>query len=101
MSLLKEDIKLFIKKWSDRAGIPEECFSKWKITLFKSIQEKVKKLKKKMKFKPGQNVLKDPACLKYLKELKDLFVLVPIDKATNSVGLICRKYFLEILRRET
>ena len=35
MSLLKEDIKLFINKWSDRAGIPEECFSEWKITLFK------------------------------------------------------------------
>ena len=46
MSQLKEDIKLFIKKWSDRAGIPEECFSELKITLFKSIQEKVKKSEK-------------------------------------------------------
>ena len=100
MSLLKEDIKLFMKKWSDRAGIHEECFSKWKITLFKSIQEKVKKLKKKIKFKPVKNVLKDP-CLKDLKELKDQFVLVPIDKAANNVGLICKKYFLEILRKET
>ena len=101
VSLLKEDIKLFIKKWSDRAGIPEECFSEWKITLFKSIQEKVKKLKRKIKFKPVKNVLKDPTCLKDLKELKDQFVLVPIDKAANNVGLICKKYFLEILRKET
>ena len=99
MSLLKEDIKLFIKKWSDRAGIPEECFSKWKITPFKSIQEKVKKLKKKIKFKPFKNVLKDP-CLKDLKELKDQFVLVPIDKAANNEGWICKKYFLEILLKE-
>ena len=42
VSLLKDDFKLFIKKWSDRAGIPEECFSEWKTTLFKSIQKKVK-----------------------------------------------------------
>ena len=72
VSLLKEYFKLFIKKWSDRAGIPEECFSEWKITIFKSIQEKVKKLKKKIKFKPVKNVLKDPTCLKDLKELKEL-----------------------------
>ena len=25
----------------------------------------------------------------------------PIDKAANNVGLICKKYFLEILRKET
>ena len=73
------------------SGIPEECFSEWKITLFKSIQEKVKKLKKKIKFKSVKNVLKDPTCLKDLKELKDRFVLVPIDKAANNMGLICKK----------
>ena len=28
-------------------------------------------------------------------------MLVPIDKAANNVGLICKKYFLEILRKET
>ena len=67
------------------AGIAEECFSEWRITLFKSIQEKVKKLKKKIKFKPVKNVLKDPTCLKDLKELKDQYVFVPIDKAANNV----------------
>ena len=46
----------------------------------------MKKLKKKIKFKPVKNVLKDPTCLKDLKELKDHFVLVPIDKAANNVG---------------
>ena len=74
MSLSKEDIKLFNKKWGGRAGIAEECFSEWRITLFKSIQEKVKKLKKKIKFKPVKNVLKDPTCLKDLKELKDQYM---------------------------
>ena len=59
-----------------------------------------KNWKKKIKFKPVKNVLKDP-CLKDLKELKNLFVLVPIDKAANNVSLICKKYFLEILRKET
>ena len=30
------------------------------------------------------NVLKDPTCFKDLKELKDQYVLIPIDKAANN-----------------
>ena len=58
-------------------------------------------MKKKIKLKPVKNVLIDPTCLKDLEELKNQFVLVPIDKASNNVGLICKKYFLEILPKET
>ena len=84
MSLWKEDIKLLIKKWSDRAGISEECFFEWKIIIFKSKSEKVRKLKKKTTFRLVKNVLKDPTCLRDLKELKDQYVLAPIDKAANN-----------------
>ena len=43
MSLLKDDIKIFNKKLSDRPGIAEECFSEWSSALFKNMQKKVKK----------------------------------------------------------
>ena len=36
-----------------------------------------------------------------LERLKLLFVLVPIDRAANTIGFICDKYFLEILQAET
>ena len=71
--------------------IAEEYFSEWTISLFNSTEEKVRKLKKKTKFRPVKNVLKDPTSLKDLKELKDLYVLVPIDKAANNVSLICKQ----------
>ena len=60
-----------------------------------------KSLKKKIKYRPVKKVLKDPDCLKELKRLKEQCVLVPIDKATNNIGFICKKYFLEVLLQET
>ena len=54
---------------------------------FNSIEEKVRKLKKKTKLRPVKDVPKYPT---YLKHLKKLNVLVPIEKAANNVGLICK-----------
>ena len=48
-----------------------------------------------------KKVLKLPDCLKELKRLKEQFVLVPIDKAANNIGFICKKYFLKVLLLET
>ena len=100
VSLLKRDIKLFIKKWSNNIGIAEDHFNEWKLAIFTSIDKKATRLKKKAKFRPIKNVLKDPTCLNALSELHEKFVLVPIDKAANNVGVVCKKYFLEVLIKE-
>ena len=98
---LKEDINSFIEKWSSKICKPKEYFYEWKIKLLELIQTRGKSLKKKIKCRPVKKVLKDPDCLKELKKLKEQFVLVPIDKAANKIGFICKKYFLEVLLQET
>ena len=35
-----------------------------------------------------------------LEEIKKKFVLVPVDKASNNIGFVCKKFYLEVLRRE-
>ena len=60
----------------------------------------MKHLKKNARFQPVRNVLKDSTCLEDLMELKKHYVLVPIDKAANNVGLICKKYFLDVLKKK-
>ena len=98
---LKEDINSFIEKWSSKICKPIEYFYEWKINLLELIQTRGQSLKKKIKCRPVKKVLKDPDCLKELKRLKEQFVLVSIDKAANSIGFICKKYFLEVLLQET
>ena len=35
-----------------------------------------------------------------LENLKESYVIVPIDKAANNIGFICKKYYLGQLRKE-
>ena len=39
--------------------------------------------------------------MKNLEELKMKYVMVPIDKASNNIGFICKRYFLQVLLKET
>ena len=98
---LKEDVSSFIKKWSSKVSKPVVYFSEWKYKFLKILEQKGKLLRKKIKCRPVKKVLQDPECVKNLEELKNKYVLVPIDKASNNIGFICKRYFLQVLLQET
>ena len=87
-SSLKKDIDGFVKKLSNKVKMPLEYFTEWKDKLLEIIHEERKLLKGKVKFRPVQKVFQDPECCRNLEELKDKYVLVPIDKAANNIGFI-------------
>ena len=96
---LKEDVSKFISKWSDKVGIPEVCFSEWRNAVFGHLEDKIKRLKKRSKYVKHVSVIK--SCSEELKELHEKYVMTPIDKASNNVGFICKKYYLELIKKET
>ena len=100
IACIKDDLDIFINKWSSSTGISVLCFKEWKHVVVKKVQEKVARLRIKTKYKPTFPVLRDKDCLKELGRLQDKFVLVPIDKAANNIGFICKKYYLEIIKKE-
>ena len=101
ISSLKEDIDGFVKKWSNKVKMPLEYFTEWKVKPLKIIHKEKKVLKVKVKFRPVQKILQDPESHRNLEELMDQYVLVPIDKAANNIGFICKNYFLQVLQEET
>ena len=50
-------------------------------------------VKHKIKPKTTKPVLSDPDNKNYLEELYTKIVIVPVDKASNSLALICCKYY--------
>ena len=95
---LKEDLDSFITKWSTRNGISEACYQEWKNEVIQQIEQKVTRLKKCTKYVPRKSVLEE--CSTELEELKRRYVLVPVDKAANNIGFVCKKFYLEILKQE-
>ena len=101
LTSMKRDVQKFVEKWSYRTGIAKVCFLEWKTTVMNLLEKKITRLKKETKFKPVGNVLRDPECLAELQNVHEKYVLVPVDKAANNIGIVCKKYFLEVLKNET
>ena len=53
-----------------------------------------------MKWHKHTSVSKDPEVKTELEELKKRYAIVQIDKASNNIGFICKKYYKEVLKKE-
>ena len=45
-------------------------------------------------------VLNDKKHLKYFKEFHKQFVLVPADKASNNIIVVCKKFYVDVVIQE-
>ena len=95
----KEAIKVGVEEciltMAKRYKINKNSFDGWKQCLMEKITQKVKILKKS-KFQPQiKKVLNDQECITYLDNLKEKFVITPIDKANKNISIICKRYYIE------
>ena len=71
-------------------------FYHWKILSFKISKLIVKQLPSKF---PSSQLLNRPEVIKYIQYLHDRFVIVPADKASNDFGIMCNKFYLEVIQK--
>ena len=64
------------------------------------VNKKIKELKSKFRFSKVKQVLGDPEVVSYLNILQEQYVMCPIDKATNNIAFICKKYYVQVLLKE-
>ena len=72
----------------------------WQNIVLEKVDAKITSLKRKIKPQKTNPVLKQPDVVKYLEELHQKYVLVPIDKAANNVAIICKKYYVDVILKE-
>ena len=61
----------------------------------------IKELKKnKFKFSKVKQVSKNPKIISYLNILEEQYAICPIDKAANNIAFTCKKYYVQVLRKE-
>ena len=62
----------------------------------KKVNKKVKELKfsSKFKFSKVKQLLRDLELIFYLNMLQEQYVMRPINKATNNITFICKKYYV-------
>ena len=85
---------------SDKFKIDITEFDEWKSKIIETVEERSKVCKKKLNFRKVSPLLQDEETQKYLKEIHEKFVMVPIDKATNNIAFICKKYYIDRILKE-
>ena len=88
----KAAVSRYAKKWAKEANVDRHVLRDWKETVYKFIDQNVGSLKQRKINKRKKHVLKSRVNLDNLNQLHDNFVLVPADKASNNVIVVCKKY---------
>ena len=93
-------IDSFIDNLTGKYNLPAESFHAWKNEIVSCVKHKVNHLKFWRVSQPVKPVLRDPDVVSYLTDLHSKFVLVPIDKASNNIAIVCKKFYIEKLLSE-
>jgi len=74
----------------------------WKTSVLNRVDNKIIQLRKGTlrKWRSVKQMLRDSQSLNELKLLQENFVIVPVDKASNNLSLICKKYYIKTIQKE-
>ena len=86
----------YINNISVKLTLPSSTFQGWKSEILK----KVRYALDKSQFYKFNNVLRNPTVKKELANLKEDFVLIPVDNAAKNISIICKKYYIEVMSNE-
>ena len=70
-------------------------FSKWKSSILKEAKNRLDTIQP---YRYNKVLHKDSEELKALKQLHKDFVLIPVDKAGNNIAVICKYYYISIIK---
>ena len=45
-------------------------------------------------------IMDRPEVRQYINYLHDSFVIVPVDKASNNFGIVCKSFYLDVIKNE-
>ena len=100
--IIMDAVEDYARRWIKREvdHNPElESLSDWVRTIRSPVQGRIHKLKNCVNSRP-KSVFKDQEAVKCLSSLRDIYVIVPADKASNNIVFVCKSYYFECLIKE-
>ena len=98
--VIKEGLESYCGTLSNKFDLQENDILPWKNEVLLKVEAKIASLKRKMKYMSIKPVLDRPEVQEDLQTLHSKFVLVPIDKASNNVAFVCKRYYAEVILQE-
>ena len=83
-----------IIKLAEKYKLDFATFTAWKTKIISKIDTRITNLRSKIIPQTTKSILKDPIAKAYLDQLHTKFVVVPIDKASNNVAIVCKRFYI-------
>ena len=99
-NLWKEAVAKYKLKWSQKERVDIRALNEWECKVNECIEKRIRSLKSKHINRRKKHILKSEKHLKSLQELHSKYVLVPADKASGNVIVVCKKHYLEVVLEE-
>ena len=97
--LLLDAIRRYKIKWAKKEHFDVRLLGEWHSEVTERVKERISVQKRKRLYRKEQ-VLKQRACLDFLRDFHKHYVLVPADKASNNIIVVCKKYYVEVVLNE-
>ena len=92
---IRNSVNEYIDKLSYKLHVHNGYFSEWKALLLSLINSKIAQTVNIFPSTTNMVVFKNK-----LKNIQDKYVIMPVDKANNNFGFICKRYYAEVLQYE-
>ena len=93
---IRVGLESYVAAISKKTNTTIEQFSEWQNKILNAVKEKLDNMNQ-YKY---HSVLRDADVKTALAELHEDFVLTPIDKASSNVSIICKQFYIDMLKSE-
>ena len=99
---ISEDIDSFIKIKSRKYFHKHTAFTAWRDRVMEIVDKRIKFFNKHHPhiFQEQENILEKVSVKKELKRLQKKYIICSVDKASNNISFICKKFYILTLLKE-
>ena len=100
LKVLQKAVRAYKLQWAKKEKVDSRVLNEWECKILETIRTRINRLKTKTKNPRKKHILSDENCKNYLEDFQKHFVLVPADKASNNVLIVCKKHYLDVVLKE-
>jgi len=87
-----DSVEDYARKWAEQEEVELDTLSDWMISVRSLIRKRTFKLSRSMNSK-DRSIFNDKDVIDNVTDLHSKYVVVPADKASNSIVFVCKTYY--------
>ena len=89
-----------VNTFCNKHGINKSCFTEWVSNIKEKINSRIKVLNENLNIYHQENSLDSPDIKKALDFIHSKYVVVPVDKASGNIALVCKRFYALVIAKE-